>query len=163
MEQAEEPRLTIEHFKSDTFKGFFVEVIKDATNFHISSSKELNYTEVVFDDPTNYCIHIDAPMFEGVYEINGRIIKEGIEYVVITKTHFPGEELSYEERIYWYHKYCVLNRKKLENKPTLQELLEQYKDQKDIDYLPIIGTKFVEYIPRYVHEDRMNRNRPRIK
>lgn len=156
-----EPKLSVERFRIAGFEGYFVEVIKDATDFEASSSVELNCTEIIFKDPTNYCVHIDAPMFEGVYEINGRITKEDVEYVVITKKHFPETEMSYEERINWYYHNCVVKRKG-DNKPTLQDLLAKYENQ-DIDYLPIFGTKFVERIPRYAHEDRTNRKRPRIK
>jgi hypothetical protein len=134
-------RLSVIQFYLNDSEGYFVEVIKDAKDFYISSNKDLNYSELVFSDPTNYCRIEDAPMFEGVYEINGRIKKDGKEYIVITKTHFPKEELSYEERINWYYQHVIKTSKKLKEKPTLEDLLKEYEG-KNIDYLPIPGTKY---------------------
>ena len=154
-------RLSVIQFYLNDSEGYFVEVIKDAKDFYISSNKDLNYSELVFSDPTNCCRIEDAPMFEGVYEINGRIQKDGKEYIVITKTHFPKEELSYEERINWYYQHVIKTSKKLKEKPTLEDLLKECEG-KNIDYLPIPGTKYIDRVPRYLHEDRTDRKRPRI-
>jgi len=64
-------------------------------NFDLSSSYELNITEISFDDSTNYCRINDALMFEGVYDLAGFVNMEDTRgYLAITFISFRRKSLN---------------------------------------------------------------------
>jgi hypothetical protein len=50
-------RLSVIQFYLNDSEGYFVEVIKDAKDFYISSNKDLNYSELVFFGPNKLLSH----------------------------------------------------------------------------------------------------------
>lgn len=72
----------------------FQEVPLDATNIRVVLSEDLNTTEVVFDDSTSYCLHVDAPMYRGIYELKCELMIGNKRYLLLIKVKNPEPKNS---------------------------------------------------------------------
>jgi len=88
--------MEISSFKVGNINGYFINVPNDSDNFDLSSSYDLNITEISFDDSTNYCRMHDALMFEGVYDLGGFVDMEGKKYLIISEVR-PLDEIRHDK------------------------------------------------------------------
>ncbi len=86
----------ISKFNIGNMSGFFIEVPNDSSNFDLSSSYDLDITEISFDDSTNYCLINDALMFQGIFDLSGFVNIEDKKYLVISKVR-PVDEIRHDK------------------------------------------------------------------